>query len=215
MAAAVTKTALVIGGTRSVPPIAPSGRTLQLTPTCSHRGIGRALVSSLLARDYQVYTTIRGTTHSLPPSVHVIPSIDLSIEGASASTLISNLQGVSLDLVLFSAGTFQRDTLTTLSWQDSMSMYATCALAPAFIASALFSSNCYNPKGANFLLLTSEGGSVGLRTKEEGGGNYGHHASKAAANMMGKLLSLDMEKRGINVLSIHVCPSSLVSMDGD
>lgn len=56
---------------------------------------------------------------------------------------------------------------------------------------------------------------MGLRTREEGGGNYGHHASKAAANMMGKLLSLDMEKRGINVLSIHVCPFSLVSMDGD
>lgn len=36
---------------------------------------------------------------------------------------------------------------------------------------------------ARFILLTSEGGSIRLRTEGEGGQMYGHHGSKAAANV--------------------------------
>lgn len=52
-------------------------------------------------------------------------------------------------------------------------------------------------------MITSEGGSIELRTKEEGGSNYGHHGSKAASNMVGKLLSFDLAKVGVSVVNIH------------
>jgi hypothetical protein len=39
---------------------------------------------------------------------------------------------------------------------------------------------------------------------EEGGGMYGHHGSKAASNMAGKLLSLELHDKGVPVLIIHV-----------
>jgi hypothetical protein len=53
------------------------------------------------------------------------------------------------------------------------------------------------------IILTSEGGSITLRTKEEGGGMYGHHGSKAAGNMVGRLLGFEMEGKGI-VGVVHV-----------
>jgi len=46
--------------------------------------------------------------------------------------------------------------------------------------------------GSRVFLISSESGSIGLRHAKEGGGNYAHHASKAALNMVGKLLSLDL-----------------------
>lgn len=60
---------------------------------------------------------------------------------------------------------------------------------------------------AKFILITTEGGSIALRTREEGGGQFGHHGSKAAANMVGKLLAFDLEKIGVTAVMIHVSAS--------
>lgn len=74
-----------------------------------------------------------------------------------------------------------------------------------------WTSHSFAPS-AKFILITTEGGSIALRTKEEGGGNYGHHGSKAAANMAGKLLSNDFNDKGITVAMIHVCYAVFTSV---
>lgn len=53
-------------------------------------------------------------------------------------------------------------------------------------------------------MVSSESGSITLRHESEGGGNYAHHASKSALNMVGKLLSLDLKEHGIAVGIVHV-----------
>ena len=53
------------------------------------------------------------------------------------------------------------------------------------------------------LLVSSESGSITLRHSKEGGGNYAHHASKSALNMVGKLLSLDLKDQGVVVGIVH------------
>ena len=53
-------------------------------------------------------------------------------------------------------------------------------------------------------MITSEAGSVTLRTEGEGGGMFAHHGSKAAGNMVGHLLSYDLKKRGVPLAMIHV-----------
>lgn len=101
-------------------------------------------------------------------------------------------------------------------------MYKTVAIAPVFIAHHLLAAliPCLSrnkltsaPRRkkaglllspSRFILITTEGGSISLRTKEEGGGNYGHHGSKAAANMAGKLLANDLYDQGVTVVMIHV-----------
>lgn len=105
-------------------------------------------------------------------------------------------------------------------------MYTICSVAPTFIASALcvppllvlpFSSQHANrvstiavsrskgksfAKDARLILLTSEGGSITLRTESDEG-MFGHHGSKAAANMVGKLLSASLKKEGVIVGMAH------------
>lgn len=81
-------------------------------------------------------------------------------------------------------------------------MYTTCAIAPVFIAHGLHKEGLLR-EGSKLVLVSSESGSIALRHPKEGGGNYGHHASKAALNMVGKLLSLDLKEGGVVVSIVH------------
>ena len=81
-------------------------------------------------------------------------------------------------------------------------MYTTSSIAPVFIVHRLFHAGLLT-KGSKVILVSSESGSITLRHESEGGGNYGHHASKAALNMTGKLLSLDLKDAGVVVSIVH------------
>ena len=53
-------------------------------------------------------------------------------------------------------------------------------------------------------MITSQGGSIGWRfTQNPKGYDYGHHMSKAAANMMSVLLSQELKEDGICVTMLH------------
>lgn len=82
-------------------------------------------------------------------------------------------------------------------------MYKTSSIGPVFIVHHLVKAGLVS-KGAKVILVSSESGSITLRHESEGGGNYGHHASKSALNMIGKLLSLDLNEQGIAVGIVHV-----------
>ena len=73
---------------------------------------------------------------------------------------------------------------------------------PVFIVHHLVKANLLQ-EGSKVILVSSESGSINLRHEKEGGGNYGHHASKAALNMVGKLLSLDLKEKKIAVGIVH------------
>lgn len=106
-------------------------------------------------------------------------------------------------------------------------MYKTVAIGPVFLTHHLFvlshitphitarslltalghssyKSGSFASSGAKLILITSEGGSITLRSPDEGGGQYGHHGSKAAINMVGKLLAGELKEKGITVSMIHV-----------
>lgn len=81
-------------------------------------------------------------------------------------------------------------------------MYTTSSIAPVFVVHRLATAGLLG-EGTKILLVSSESGSITLRHPSEGGGNYAHHASKAALNMVGKLLSLDLKDRGTVVSIVH------------
>jgi NAD(P)-dependent dehydrogenase (short-subunit alcohol dehydrogenase family) len=81
-------------------------------------------------------------------------------------------------------------------------MYTTSSIAPVFIIHRLVQADLLQ-KGSKIVLVSSESGSIALRHEQEGGGNYAHHASKAALNMLGKLLSLDLKEKGVVVSIVH------------
>lgn len=81
-------------------------------------------------------------------------------------------------------------------------MYTTSCIAPVFVVHRLSTAGLLG-EGTKVVLVSSEAGSITLRHATEGGGNYAHHASKTALNMVGKLLSLDLKDQGVIVNMVH------------
>ncbi|KAL1682464.1 oxidoreductase [Schizophyllum commune] len=149
------------------------------------RGLGFELAKRLHSLGHTVYATIRSSkTSDFPEGITVIQNIDVGIEGAGKN-IVAALEGNKLDLVFMNAGLFKMDSFDKPNWNAHLEMYKVVSMAPLFIAHHLVSSDLL-AFPSKYILITSEGGSIALRTREEGGGAYGHHASKAAANMVGK-----------------------------
>jgi NAD(P)-dependent dehydrogenase (short-subunit alcohol dehydrogenase family) len=106
---------------------------------------------------------------------------------------------------IITAGYFAREDFHSMGhkeWEIETKTYLTSAISPPFIIHSLSKAKLL-PKGSKIVLVSSEAGSIGLRHESEGGGNYAHHASKAALNMVGKLLSLDLKEEGVIVSIVH------------
>ncbi|KAG6860399.1 hypothetical protein C0995_011647 [Termitomyces sp. Mi166 len=165
------------------------------------RGFGYELTKVLHADGYRIFGTTRSSDNQLPPGVERISPIDISQEEAGAKIAVA-LGETKLDLVIVNAGIFKKESFAEPNFEDEVEMYKAVAIAPVFLAHELYHTDLL-ASPSKFILITSEGGSIKLRTKEEGGGNYGHHGSKAAANMVGKLLANDFYDKGITVTMIH------------
>ena len=58
--------------------------------------------------------------------------------------------------------------------------------------------------GSKVAMITSQGGSITWRdVQNPTGHDYGHHMSKAAANMAGKLVSQELKDKGVTVTMLH------------
>uniref|UniRef100_A0A6T6W2D2 Protochlorophyllide reductase n=1 Tax=Amorphochlora amoebiformis TaxID=1561963 RepID=A0A6T6W2D2_9EUKA len=79
-----------------------------------------------------------------------------------------------------------------------------CAVGPLRTTAALVNAGLMDA-GSKVITITSQGGSIAWRDVQNEGGpyDYGHHMSKAAANMMCKLLSMELKEKGISVLAVH------------
>jgi len=183
------------------------------------RGLGASL-ANLYAAD--AANTVFGTTRSssapmtgnLNEKIVWLKDIDVSQEDVG-SRLVNQLGllggggrivegGVrTLDVVIITAGYFATEDFTTgPKWEEEVKMYKTSAISPPFIVRSLKRA-CHLQRGSKVLLISSESGSITLRHEKEGGGNYGHHASKAALNMVGKLLSLDLKDEEVVISTVH------------
>ena len=89
-----------------------------------------------------------------------------------------------------------------MNFDDEVQMYKISTIGPIFVIHHLVKAGLLK-QGSKIILISSESGSIALRHESEGGGMYGHHGSKAALNMMGKLLSLDLKDKGIAVGLLH------------
>ncbi|KAL0937371.1 short chain dehydrogenase reductase family superfamily [Colletotrichum truncatum] len=173
------------------------------------RGLGASLIKQYAAKSG---TTVYGTTRSkagpekgFPESVKWLPEIDL-MKSDVADHLVSLLGGSKpLSTVVITAGYFATEDLSAdkgPNWSEEQRMYTTSSIAPVFIVHALLHAGLLQ-KDSKIVLVSSESGSITLRHEKEGGGNYAHHASKAALNMVGKLLSLDLKDKGVIVSIVH------------
>lgn len=168
-------------------------------------GLGLEVVKQLAESGVEVYATIRSNkaekVEAVKPAA-VITGIDVAVPEAGSKIDAALPKDKPLDVLLIIAGVFITETFDELNFQAEQKMMDVCALGPLHIVQRLLKAGRLH-EGSKVALVTSEGGSIGLRTEKEGGGNYGHHMSKCAENMMGKLLAFDLKPHGVPVIMLH------------
>lgn len=166
------------------------------------RGLGLELARQYSEQGHNVTGTARSNRPSnFPLPIKWITGVDVAEESAG-KTIVDGLEGAKQDLVILSAGYFGKESFDEPDYDAEVKMYKTSAIGPVFVAHALAKAGLIG-KGSKLIIVSSESGSIALRHESEGGGMFGHHASKAASNMVGKLLSLDLKEKGVAVANVH------------
>ncbi|KAL4783167.1 hypothetical protein BJX76DRAFT_261521 [Aspergillus varians] len=169
------------------------------------RGLGaslRNLYASNPSTKHVFATTRSDKQPDSQSNVSWLKEIDLTNPKAGEKLTSQLPPSTKLATVIITAGYFDLETFDEPDWDSQVQMYTTSAIAPVFLVQNLFKSG-FLGAGSKVILVSSESGSIALRHEKEGGGNYGHHASKTALNMVGKLLSLDLKPSGVAVGLVH------------
>lgn len=166
------------------------------------RGLGAEVAQRYAKAEYSVTGTARSTPgKDLHHDINWISNVDIAEETAG-KTITDGLKGHKQDIVIITAGFFPKESFEEPDWEAELKTYKICSIGPLFVVQALWKAGLLK-KGAKVILVSSEAGSIGLRHESEGGSMYAHHGSKAALNMVGKLLSMNLKDEGVAVGMVH------------
>lgn len=168
--------------------------------TGCNRGIGLALLNSCLARDHHVYALCRDTSN-LPQHDALTAFEDIDVTSLlDLQTVADEVGDAPPDMVFSNAGTLSRQMLSLIDEEAIMAIqrqFDVNAVSQIRLASAF--APIMKP-GSKLGIVSSRMGSVEDNTS---GGHYGYRMSKAAANIAGKSLSVDLKDQGIAVYLLH------------
>lgn len=162
-----------------------------------NRGIGLELCRQLSARGDEVIAACRKTNETLAGlGAEVIEGVDITSQGDLAH-LVTSLGDRPIHTLWVVAGILRRVGLDDLDLDEIRQQFETNALGPLRVVAALADKL---PQGAKVGLLTSRMGSVEDNTS---GAHYAYRMSKAALNMAGRSLAVDLAPRKVAVSLLH------------
>lgn len=165
--------------------------------TGANRGIGLEMCRQLTDRGDRVVAVCRNASAELQAlQLRVIEGIDMG-SGESMKELRAQLAGVTLDWVINNAGILSVDSLQALDVEAMERQFRVNSLGPLRVTAALMDNLA---EGSKVGIVTSRMGSIDDNTS---GGYYGYRMSKAAVNMAGASLAVDLRERGIAVALLH------------
>lgn len=165
--------------------------------TGANRGIGLELCKQLKDKGFEVIAACRKSSPALDAlGVRVETGVDVSSDEA-VRKLAERLQGVSIDWLVQNAGVLSGESLDSLDFDAIRRQFEINALGPLRVTKALLPNL---KKGAKLALVTSRMGSI---ADNGSGGMYGYRMSKAALNMAGSSLAIDLKDRGVAVVLLH------------
>lgn len=176
--------------------------------TGANRGIGLALAKELVAQGGKLVALVRSSSDeldALKPD-EIITGVDVTSDEA-CDAIASKIKGGPIDILVNNAGYFyepvEKVADRTLNFKEELKMIDICALGPLRVSANLYQNGLLK-EGSVIAMITSQGGSISWRTTQNPtGGDYGHHMSKAAANMMSVLLSQEFKDKNIAVGILH------------
>jgi NAD(P)-dependent dehydrogenase (short-subunit alcohol dehydrogenase family) len=165
--------------------------------TGASRGIGREFARQYAAASWRVHATMRTPTQ--PSHDAVVHALDVT--DAKAVAALARAIDEPLDLVINNAGiSGPRDdgpgNFPAERWLDTM---RTNVVAPALVADA-FTPHLARGEKRVIATISSRMGSIGAL---DTGGRYAYRSSKAAANMVTKLLAFDLKPQRITCVVFH------------
>ncbi|MFT5111934.1 MAG: NAD(P)-dependent dehydrogenase (short-subunit alcohol dehydrogenase family) [Parasphingorhabdus sp.] len=161
------------------------------------RGIGLELCRQLSKRGESVIALCRQSNSDLVElGVRTIEGIDVTSD-ESMGKLASELEGVSVDVLINNAGVLNRETLDDLNFDSIRQQFEINSLGPLRLSSTVLPRL---GEGGKIAIVTSRMGSI---TDNGSGSRYGYRASKAAVNIIGVSLARDLESQGISVALLH------------
>lgn len=174
--------------------------------TGANRGIGLALAKQCVADGAKLIAICRSDSEELQAlnPEEVVLGIDVT-DDEICEGIASKITGGPIDILVNNAGYFYEpvEKMDSLNFKEELKMIDICALGPLRVSASLFNGGLLK-EGSKVAMITSQGGSVGWRTTQNPtGGDYGHHMSKSAANMMGVLLSQELKHKGVTVGILH------------
>jgi NAD(P)-dependent dehydrogenase (short-subunit alcohol dehydrogenase family) len=166
--------------------------------TGANRGIGLALVADLKKRGHQVLAACRKSSPELAKlGAEIVEGVDVATD-AGIAALVTAVGNRSIDLLINNAGILiWGDRIGELNVEGIRKQFEVNALAPLRLTDALRDRLT---KGAKVALITSRMGSI---DDNSSGGAYGYRMSKAALNMAGKSLAIDLRPRDVAVAILH------------
>jgi NAD(P)-dependent dehydrogenase (short-subunit alcohol dehydrogenase family) len=167
--------------------------------TGANRGIGLALAQCFAGRGDTVIGVCRDASSELEAlGVRVESGIDVA-DRDSLEDLAGRLGDVDIDVLVNNAGVMRATELDGIEDQlDAFRLqFEVNSLAPLRVVSALLDRL---GDGARIAIITSRMGSI---ADNDSGGHYGYRMSKAAVNIAGASLAVDLEPRGIAVGLLH------------
>lgn len=166
--------------------------------TGANRGIGLALVRQLAVRGAEVLATCREASQPLKElGVEIVEGVDVA-EPAGIERLSAAVGQRTISLLINNAGILVwGDRLGALNVEGIRRQFEVNALAPLLVTEALANRL---QKGGKVALITSRMGSI---DDNGSGGVYGYRMSKAALNMAGKSLAIDLRPAEVAVAILH------------
>ena len=165
--------------------------------TGSNRGIGLELSRQFKDKGYQVLAVCRQSSEALDAlGVEVFSGCDVS-SSDDLNTLKAQLSGRQIDVLLNNAGVLATNSLGGIDYDSVKWQFAINAVAPLQVTETMLP---LMTSGGKVAIVTSRMGSM---ADNDSGGQYGYRMSKAAVNMAGKSLSVDLKPKGIAVGLLH------------
>lgn len=165
--------------------------------TGANRGIGLELTRQLKARGDEVIAACRKASPELKElGVEIVEGVDVT-DGASLDGLADKLGDRRLDILINNAGVLERTSLDDLQLDAIRKQFEVNSLGPLRTVAALRGKL---GEGSKVAIITSRMGSI---EDNDSGSSYGYRMSKAAVNMAGKSLAIDLEDQGVAVALLH------------
>lgn len=179
--------------------------TTQVLITGANRGIGLEFTKQYAQEGWSVLACCRDSEHARAlqalSKVHSnirIFSLDVA-DFTQIDALALQLKNEKIDVLINNAGIYPESSLNDADTEQWLEAFKINSIAPLKIVTA-FSSQIENSTLKKVATLSSKMGSMGDNTS---GSSYIYRSSKTAVNMVMKNLSIDLQPRGIAVVTLH------------